>query len=178
MITAQHCFPKTSYTSIKNNKVILEGCRNKENGLWNIPLQSKNNNSGQRHKYKALANSVIQDVKTKQDLAQYLHACAYSPVKSTFLRAFKRNHFQSWPGHLQKSMATCKGHTRMVQQGLRSTKHQPPADDNDPDLSPTQEEGNIKTNNLFVTMIPTSEFYKSYSDQTGKFPVKSSRGNQ
>jgi hypothetical protein len=66
----------------------------------------------------------------------------------------------------------------MVQQGLQSTKHQPPADDNDPDVSPTQEEGNIKTNNLFVTMIPTSEFYKSYSDQTGKFPVKSSRGNQ
>ena len=34
--------------------------------------------------------------KTKQDLAAFLHACAFSPLPSTFLWAIQRGHFSSW----------------------------------------------------------------------------------
>jgi hypothetical protein len=65
-----------------------------------------------------LANGAIQNVRTKRDLTAFLHACAFSQLPSTFLRAIQRGHFSSWPGlimtlitkHLPKSLATSKGH--------------------------------------------------------------------
>lgn len=45
-----------------------------------------------------------------------------------------------------------------------------------PDLQPHQEENNIATHNIFTTMWETTE--RTYSDQTGAFPIESSRGNK
>ena len=68
----------------------------------------------------------------KKDLAVFLHGCAFSPFPSTLLQAIRRRHFWSWPGlteslntkHLPKSSATSKGHLRMEQKNLNSTKLQ------------------------------------------------------
>jgi hypothetical protein len=76
------------------------------------------------------ANGAIKNVRTKRNLAAFLHACAFSPLPSTFLRAVQCGHFKSWPGltmtlitkHLAKSLATSKGHLRMEQQNIQSTK--------------------------------------------------------
>jgi hypothetical protein len=44
------------------------------------------------------------------------------------------------------------------------------------DLSPSQEPRNLRTNAVFTTIVQAANLQKSYSDQTGKFPVQSSRG--
>jgi hypothetical protein len=44
------------------------------------------------------------------------------------------------------------------------------------DVCPSQEQNNVRTHVVFATILPATELRKSYSDQTGKFPVQSSRG--
>ena len=64
-----------------------------------------------------------------KDLVNYLHGCCFWPVKSTFLRAIRNNHFVTWPGleahlvhkHLNKCVHTVKGHLKQERQGLQST---------------------------------------------------------
>ena len=43
-------------------------------------------------------NVILRKDEHKKDLANYLHGCCFWPVKSTFLKAIKNNHFSSWPG--------------------------------------------------------------------------------
>jgi hypothetical protein len=77
-----------------------------------------------------IAASAIRSVATKADLAAFLHACLFSPMVATLLRAIQRGHFTSFPGlsvelirkHVLKSIATTKGHTRGQQKNIRSTK--------------------------------------------------------
>ena len=78
-------------------------------------------------------NVIIHKKKTHLELAQYLHAACYSPVKSTFQRAIKNGHFAAWPGltvdiiqnHLPRSVATVQGHLHQERQGLQTTKQTP-----------------------------------------------------
>jgi hypothetical protein len=46
------------------------------------------------------------------------------------------------------------------------------------DVSPAQEPLNATTDNIFITPVTENEIRKPYSDQTGKFPARSSSGNQ
>ena len=46
------------------------------------------------------------------------------------------------------------------------------------DVSPSQEPHNQCTHVVFATILPANDLQKSYSDQTGKSPVQSSRGYQ
>jgi hypothetical protein len=43
-------------------------------------------------------------------------------------------------------------------------------------FNPSQETNNTATHVVFTTILPATELQKSYSNQTGKFPVQSSRG--
>ena len=57
-------------------------------------------------------------MRTKSDLIQYLHRCAFSPVVHTWTKAIDAGFFATWPGltselvrkHLPKLLATAKGH--------------------------------------------------------------------
>ena len=189
-------FRKHHVTILKQGQAIIHGTRNRSNGLWYIPmiptspdhLALRTTRPSPLHQ----ANSVIRQAKTKSDLARFLHACAFSPNPSTLLRAIKQGHFDSWPNlsqhlitkHLPKSIATSKGHLRMQQKNLRSTKPKDLATlmslplSTSLDVAPAQEPSNKPTHNLFVTITSTNLLRKSYSDQTGKFPHVSSRGNQ
>lgn len=84
--------------------------------------------------------------------------------------------------HLPKRIATAKGHLDQEFKNLRSTKSTPPPDiqdPDDPDISLPQEPENSNTQNMLCTVIDSAELKdKSYSDQTGKFPVRSASGNQ
>ena len=59
-------------------------------------------------------------IKTKADLVQYLHRCAFSPVIHTWTKAINAGYFATWPGltselvhkHLPKLLATAKGHLK------------------------------------------------------------------
>jgi hypothetical protein len=63
-------------------------------------------------------------------LINYLHATAFSPVKSTWIKAIKNGNFSSWPGltehavekRFSKSTATVKGHFNQQRMYARSTQ--------------------------------------------------------
>ena len=121
------------------------------------------------------ANHVY-ETKSKQELVSFYHAACFSPSKSTFIAAIKRNAFISWPGltanlvskYLPKTEATIKGHIRQKYKGTQSTQ---------PTKLIKQEVPEIiskRTNQLFLNVTEFSN--KIYTDQTGRFPVTSSRG--
>ena len=86
-----------------------------------------------------------------------------SPPKSTWIKAVNAQFFSTWPGltpkaikkYLIPSSTTTKGHLDQEQ------KHQ----------LPTQRTNEIMCN---IVELPTG---KIFTDQTGKFPVESSKGN-
>ncbi len=101
---------------------------------------------------------------------------------STWIKAIQKGFFQSWPGltseavhkHLEASEATAKGHLDQTRKNIRSTRtttnHPEPLD-----VDPTQETNNEATDFLFATIEDTGRIY---TDQTGRFPVTSSKGSQ
>ena len=122
-------------------------------------------------------------------MVQYFAASLLNPSTSTLLRAIRKEHLLSWPGlttkliskHLPKRVATAKGYLDAEFKNLRSTKNILPFDKGGPDddIQPSQEPLNPKTDNLLCAVFDSRELAsKSYSDQTGKFPVRSASGNQ
>ena len=169
---------------VKNNQVIITG-RRESSGLWSIPIAPN------IHVHQA--NGILRTDKPKRELAEYLHATFGSPAPSTFLNAIRQNHLITVPGldtnliskHLPKSIATALGHQDQESKNLRSTKdildsdipYTPPEPSDvvtTHDITPPLEP---KSQNICCAVISQNEISKSYSDQTGKFPVPSSRGN-
>jgi hypothetical protein len=110
-------------------------------------------------------------------LVHYLHKALFSPTKSAMLQAVKDRHLITWPGltedtinnHLKLTPATAMGHMNQRRQNIRSTskapieKQQPP----DTDLG-------TKTHLVYAVVVDQGQLY---TDLTGKFPVRSSKGN-
>ena len=185
----------------KNNKVVVKGTRNFTDGLWDIPLPTSplpwnlpRQQSSSHH-----ANVILRKDKSKMELGQWLHACAGSPSKSTFIQAIRKGNFITWPGltseliskHLVEPEATIKGHFNQERKNLQSTKPSirlkhsddipisTPSPETDDLFFPTSDTlHNKRTQNCFITVDSFEKTAKAYSDQTGAFPYKSSRGNQ
>jgi hypothetical protein len=69
-----------------------------------------------------------------------------------------------------------RGHMSQTRKKQRSTQRTVDNQtDDDTDDVPTQEPNNAATHKLFVTIKETGRIY---TDQTGRFPVTSSRGNK
>jgi hypothetical protein len=74
-------------------------------------------------------NIIIKKEETRKDLAKFLHGSCGWPVRDTFIKAIKKNHFTTWPGldpqliskHLPDCIATAKGHIRQEYKGLQPT---------------------------------------------------------
>jgi hypothetical protein len=109
----------------------------------------------------------------------FLHAACFNPVKSTWITAIKNGNFLSWPGltehdvekHLSKSTATTKGHLNQQRQNSRTTQTKITK-------ASSQEYGidhGIKTQFVYAATIYAVQIY---TDQTGRFPVVSSKGNK
>jgi hypothetical protein len=119
------------------------------------------------------------DNSNKKDLINYLHAVCFSPVKSTWITAIKNRNFSSWPGltehavekHLSKSTSTTKGHFNQQRQNARSTK----VKDAKMIVSEPDLDHGIKTQFIYAATIDAGQIY---TDQTGRFPVVSSKGNK
>ena len=171
---------------------LILGKRNNFDGLWDVPFHIpdlQRTLTGRSNKQQI--NYIIRRDKDKLELAKYLHACAYSPTISTFEKAIKNGNFITWPGietlNFQKllgtTLATELGHLDQERKNLQSTK----VKENDKDdLQPKQSKN--KTYECFCTIERSrtkhrnlkrrGAKHKTYSDQTGKFPYQSSRGNQ
>jgi len=134
-------------------------------------------------------NVIIRKKQSKQDLAKYLHAACFSPTKAAFTAAISKNNFSSWPGltanlinnHLPKSIFTYQGHMSKERQGLQSTKTDMTVaslSETLQDSFPVSETPNTKTYNVCYALLNPQDIVTGYMDLTGRFPKRSSRGNQ
>ena len=63
-------------------------------------------------------NVILQKNQLKSELIEWFHLCAGAPVKTTWMKAIKNNHYHTWPGlttqlvhrHLAPSVITSKGY--------------------------------------------------------------------
>lgn len=187
-------FCKTHVRILRGTTVVLEGTRNTDTGLWNMPLQqlpptTSSSTSPAMEAPIQLANHV-HEMRTKRDLVQYLHRSCGSPVTSTWLKAIEAGFFATWPGltldlvrkHLPKSIATAKGHMRQQMQGVRSTKPKMPptqaSTHNNVPIDEFQPTSNSPTRTNSYHMQAMEFTGQIFSDQTGRFPITSSRGNK
>jgi hypothetical protein len=116
-----------------------------------------------------------------RQMVTYLHAAAFSPVKSTWIAAIVKGYYTSWPGltpsavqkYYPQTIATAKGHLDQTRQNIRSTKNKTVEAPTTIEMIPQQEPNNKITNQAFATVKETG---KVYTDQTGQFPITSSNG--
>ena len=119
------------------------------------------------------------------DIVRYLHRAAGSPVPSTWCTAIANGNYTTWPSltpqlvktHLPKSAATTKGHMRQIRQNIRSTKQKPTTLPLPPSAMTTPSATDGVRHNM-VSVQCKSISGKLFTDQTGRFPKKSSRGMQ
>jgi hypothetical protein len=156
----------------KNGKCVMYGSRDPRSRLWRVDLK-------QRFETKQEQCNHAHDISNQKDLINYLHAACFSPIKSTWITAIKNGHFTSWPGltehavekHLSKSTSTTKGHLNQQRQNARTTKvRDPKVIMTEPDL-----DQGIKTQYVYAATIDAGQIY---TDQTGRFPVVSSKVNK
>jgi hypothetical protein len=106
-----------------------------------------------------------------------LHKALFSPTKSVLLQAVKNRHLMTWPGltedeihkHLKLTPATAMGRMKQRRHNIRSTSKTPIED------VPTTDT-NLGTNTHLVYAVLVDQG-QLYTDLTGKFPVRSSKGN-
>jgi hypothetical protein len=136
----------------------------------------------------------VYKLKTQPELVRYHHASAGFSTKPTWLAAIKNKHFASWPGltldaarkHFPDSNEMHKGHGRKTPSGLRSTKtKQGPLLDNSNEAFGADQEAQLplrpvkKEKMIFYRILDSEDeaMQKIWSDLTGRFPKKSSKGN-
>ena len=169
---------------------VLRGCRD-DNGLWVVPIEHdtagadyldlatewKRNKSQKAH-HKLATN--VYELPSTREVVWFLHAALGFPTRQTLLAAIRNNQLTSFPGltaeavskHFPESDETQKGHMRQTRQGVRSTK----VIDEDAahNFQPTP---GVKHKDVYLRVFDATK-KTMYSDQRGRFPVVSSRGNK
>jgi hypothetical protein len=105
----------------------------------------------------------------------------FSPTKSALLQAVKNGHLVTWPGlteqainkHLKMMSATAMGHMNQRPQNIRSTSKDSIISDME-DKSVTPASLGSKTHFVYAVVVDQGQLY---TDISGKFPVRSSKGN-
>jgi hypothetical protein len=154
---------------------ILSGARDLDTGLWRINL-SKDNQQLQQ----SVANNIY-ELRNTGASVHYLHKAMFSPTKSALLQAIKNGHLVTWPGlteeainkHLKLTPATAMGHMNKRRQNIRSTS-KTPITTAIGDVPTTDINLGTKTHLVYAVLVDQGQLY---TDLTGKFPVRSSKGN-
>jgi hypothetical protein len=180
--------------------VVMRGWRCPETKLWRIPLKpqwSNNNTETALLSQKAtdimverrkewnfdLVNSVYELPNTEQVVAWY-HASAGYPTKATWLKAIEAGFYATWPmltakavrKHFPEHDETQKGHMKRVKSGVRSTKAQVQEPPEIEEAMIKLAELRRKHRDIYVQIKDVNEMI--YSDQTGRFPITSSKGHK
>jgi hypothetical protein len=156
--------------NFKNSKV-LSGPRDVTTGLWRINLTQTN-----KPIPNPIANNVY-ELRNTGALVHYLHKALFSPTKAAMLQALKDGHLITWPGltedaintHLKLTPATAMGHMNQRRQNIRSTSKAPIEKQ-----QPLDTDLGTKTHLVYAVVVNQGQLY---TDLTGKFPVRSSKGN-
>jgi hypothetical protein len=168
---------RNASVTICNSQVlqILKGARDLDTGLWRINLRKEH-----QQPQLAVVNKVY-ELSNTGALVNYLHKAMFSPTKSDFLQAVKNGHLVTWPGLMKKSInkhlkltpATTMGNMNQRRQNIRSTSKTPIISDIE-DITATPANLGTKTHLVYAVLVDQGQLY---TDLTGKFPVKSSKGN-
>jgi hypothetical protein len=119
----------------------------------------------------------VYELRNTGALVHYLQKALFSPTKSALLQAVKGGHLITWPSltedaihkHLKLTTATSMGHMNQRRQNIRSTSKTPIAD------APTADTDlGTKTHLVYAVLVDKGQLY---TDLTGKFLVRSSKGN-
>jgi hypothetical protein len=153
------------------NSKLLSGPRDEITGLWRINLMHTN-----KHIPDPTANNVY-ELRNTGALVHYLHKALFSPTKAAMLQSVKDGHLITWPGltedannkHLKPTPATTMGHMNQRRQNIRSTTKAPTEKQQSPDPYLGS-----KTHLVYAVIADQGQLY---TDLTGKFPVRSSKGN-
>ena len=132
--------------------------------------------------WKDVVNNVY-ELKTKPELIRYYHAAAGFPTKPSWLAAIRNGHYSSWDGldatsaakHFPESVETWRGHGRKIKSGLRSTKKLVEKEEKETTAAEIPQDQAI-----FVKDFNLKDEAERlmFSDQTGRFPMTSYKGNQ
>jgi hypothetical protein len=136
---------------------------------------------------KAIHN--VYKLKAQPELVRYYHAAAGFPTKPSWLKAIKNKQYALWPGltweavnkHFPESKETLKGHGRKTRSGLRSTKTPTQNNNDDKNAKATHlPHPLLKQKEAIIQIYDLSDDAKRlmYTNQTGRFPKKSSQGHQ
>jgi hypothetical protein len=153
------------------NSQILSGPRDLNTRLWRINLKQTN-----KHIPEPIESNVY-ELRNTGALVHYWHKALFSPTKSAMLQAVKDGHLITWPGltedaiskHLKLTPATAMGHMNQRRQNIRSTSKAPIEKQQTPDT-----DLGTKTHLVYSVLVDQGQLY---TDLTGKFPVRSSKGN-
>ena len=153
----------------------LQGWRD-ANGLWQL---SRDNEKPIIHPRSEVAANVY-SLPSIPQIIRYLHAAAGFPTKDSWIKAIKNGNYATWPGitaesvskHFPESVETEKGHMNKQRQNVRSTKQKAIADE---ELDAVELTRTVTKQNILIKVINASETV--FTDQTGRFPVQSNRGN-
>jgi hypothetical protein len=150
---------------------LLSGSRDVTTSLWRINLKQTNN-----HIPEPIANNVY-ELRNTGALVHYLHKALFSSTKAAMLQAVTDGHLITWPGltedaintHLKLTPATAICNTSQRRQDIRSTSKAFIEKQQKPDTY-------LGKNNhlLYAVIVDQGQLY---TDMTGKFPVRSSKGN-
>jgi hypothetical protein len=105
----------------------------------------------------------------------------FIPTKPALLQAVKKGHLITWPGlteqainkHLKLTPATAMGHINQRRQNIRSTSKVTTTSDME-DGAVTHDGLGTKTHLIYAVVVDQGQLY---TDLTGNFPVRSSKGN-
>jgi hypothetical protein len=150
---------------------VMYRSRDPRSRLWRVNLK-------QRFETNQVQCNHAHDNSNQKDLINYLHDACLSPVKSTWITAIIHGTFTSWPGlteqavknNLSKSTSTAKCHLNQQRQNARTTKVKDPK----VILTNPDSDNGIKTQFVYAATIDAGQIN---TDQTGRFPVVSSKGN-
>ena len=168
---------------IKDGEVLLHGNRDPETNLYMVNITSDDEvklrlNIKHMENLGTIRNfsNNAYEIKAKKQLIMYYHRCCFSPVISTWITAIEQGNFCTWSGltatavkkYMDKSMATSKGHMQQQRKNLRTTQRKVEAD----------KDIGVTTNECYFAVTAIASTGKTFSDQTGRFPVTSSKGNK
>ena len=176
---------------------VWRGWRDTDSGLWRIPLQQEINNLNtdtvimtEEQMKQTFGERIlsVQNLPSKSEHVKYLHAALGFPTRETWLAATRAGFLTSWPGlnvttinkHFPESDETQKGHMKHQRKNLRSTKR-PIVDAKYSEEEKKEIEKALKAiqqkhRDIYIRVWEEKELI--YTDQTGRFPTTSSRGNK
>eukprot|EP00804_Cyclotella_cryptica_P009708 CCRYP_011254-RA/>CCRYP_011254-RA protein AED:0.28 eAED:0.25 QI:0/-1/0/1/-1/1/1/0/682 len=191
-------FHSTGCEVTHKGKIILRGWRDPTTRLWRVSLIPDGVNtifppySTIDDLYKTPDNiqalsayQPIYECTNTNQLINFYHATMGYPVVSTWCKAIDKGYFRGWNGltsdrvrkFIRPSSPSEQGHMDQSRAYIRSTRQSPNTSSTPTDhmTEHPQAPNNNKTNVVYMSIIEVDG--QLFTDQTGRFPVTSNRGN-